>query len=66
MLTREEMWNNWKNEGCREIKKPDETASTSSMSFNVDDKPPPAKRERKMLGDCLREANSQGKFFLGK
>lgn len=58
MLSREEMWNNWKNEGCKEFKKPDESASN--------DKPPPAKKERKLLGDCLRDASRQGKFFLGK
>ncbi|XP_061390453.1 THO complex subunit 1 [Musca vetustissima] len=57
MLQREEMWNNWKNDGCKEFKKPEESVS--------DDKPPPAKRERKTLGDCLRDANRQGKFFLG-
>uniref|UniRef100_A0A1A9VLK4 Death domain-containing protein n=1 Tax=Glossina austeni TaxID=7395 RepID=A0A1A9VLK4_GLOAU len=56
MLTREEMWNNWKNEGCKEFKKPDES---------VISEPPPAKRERKPLGDCLRDATRQGKFFLG-
>lgn len=58
MLQREEMWNNWKNDGCKEFKKPEENIS--------DDKPPPAKRERKTLGDCLKDANRQGKFFLGK
>lgn len=64
MLTREEMWNNWKNEGCKEFKKPDDV--TPSSTTNAEDKPPPAKRERKTLGDCLRDANRQGKFFLGK
>uniref|UniRef100_A0A1I8PR36 Death domain-containing protein n=1 Tax=Stomoxys calcitrans TaxID=35570 RepID=A0A1I8PR36_STOCA len=57
MLQREEMWNNWKNDGCKEFKKPEEITS--------DDKPPPAKRERKTLGESLKEANRQGKFFLG-
>lgn len=58
MLTREEMWNNWKNEGCKEFKKPEDSTQ--------DDNPPPAKKERKTLGDCLKEANRQSKFFLGK
>ncbi|XP_037827957.1 THO complex subunit 1 [Lucilia sericata] len=57
MLTREEMWNNWKNEGCKEFKKPEDSL--------MEDSPPPAKKERKTLGDCLKEANGQSKFFLG-
>lgn len=58
MLTREEIWNNWKNEGCKEFKKPEESS--------LDESPSPAKKERKTLGDCLKEANRQSKFFLGK
>ncbi|XP_065354292.1 THO complex subunit 1 [Calliphora vicina] len=57
MLTREEMWNNWKNEGCKEFKKPEDSS--------LDENPPPPKKERKTLGDCLKEANGQSKFFLG-
>ncbi|XP_060646521.1 THO complex subunit 1 [Drosophila nasuta] len=60
MLHREEMWNNWKNDGCKEFKKPEEA------EINEDDaKPPPAKRSKRPLGDCLRDAARNGKFFLG-
>lgn len=58
MLSREEMWNNWKNDGCKEFKKPDESIT--------EDHPPAAKKERKTLGEYLKEANKESKFFLGK
>nr|XP_016935953.2 THO complex subunit 1 [Drosophila suzukii] len=60
MLVREEMWNNWKNEGCKEFKKPEEPAANEE-----DSKPPPTKRPRRALGDALRDAARNGKFFLG-
>ncbi|EDV43764.1 uncharacterized protein Dana_GF18644 [Drosophila ananassae] len=60
MLVREEMWNNWKNEGCKEFKKPEEPATADE-----DLKPPPTKRPKRPLGDSLRDAARQGKFFLG-
>ncbi|XP_055851554.1 THO complex subunit 1 [Episyrphus balteatus] len=56
MLQREEMWNNWKNDGCKEFKKPDS---------NEEGYKPPSKRQKKSLGDNIKEANRQGKFFLG-
>ncbi|XP_017082274.1 THO complex subunit 1 [Drosophila eugracilis] len=59
MLVREEMWNNWKNEGCKEFKKPEEPAASD------DDLRPPTKRPRRALGDALRDAARNGKFFLG-
>ncbi|XP_017130732.1 THO complex subunit 1 [Drosophila elegans] len=60
MLVREEMWNNWKNEGCKEFKKPEEPAPNEE-----DLKPPPSKKPRRPLGDALRDAARNGKFFLG-
>ncbi|KAL7727469.1 hypothetical protein ACLKA6_017584 [Drosophila palustris] len=60
MLQREEMWNNWKNDGCKEFKKPEEPEPTEDEA-----KPPPAKRSKRPLGDCLRDAARNGKFFLG-
>ncbi|XP_033246037.1 THO complex subunit 1 [Drosophila miranda] len=60
MLVREEMWNNWKNEGCKEFKKPEDPPSNDE-----DNKPPPAKRPKRPLGDSLRDAARNGKFFLG-
>ncbi|XP_054726053.1 THO complex subunit 1 [Anastrepha obliqua] len=71
MLTREEMWNNWKNDGCKEFRKPDEAEadnSTNKDAGNADGtpaKPPAAKRSKRTLGDSLREAHRNGKFFLG-
>ncbi|KAH8310254.1 hypothetical protein KR044_000228, partial [Drosophila immigrans] len=60
MLHREEMWNNWKNDGCKEFKKPEEADGNEDET-----KPPPAKRSKRPLGDCLRDAARNGKFFLG-
>ncbi|XP_064549731.1 THO complex subunit 1 [Drosophila montana] len=60
MLQREEMWNNWKNDGCKEFKKPEEPEPSED-----DAKPSPPKRSRRPLGDCLRDAARNGKFFLG-
>lgn len=60
MLQREEMWNNWKNDGCKEFKKPEEVEPCEDEA-----KPPPAKRSKRPLGDCLRDAAHNGKFFLG-
>ncbi|KAH8294853.1 hypothetical protein KR018_003764, partial [Drosophila ironensis] len=60
MLVREEMWNNWKNEGCKEFKKPEEPDAGDEEL-----KPPPTKRPRRPLGDSLRDAARNGKFFLG-
>ncbi|EDV91583.1 THO complex subunit 1 [Drosophila grimshawi] len=60
MLQREEMWNNWKNDGCKEFKKPEEPEPSQD-----DSKPTPAKRSKRPLGDCLRDAARNGKFYLG-
>lgn len=58
MLNREEIWNNWKNEGCKEFKRP-EIASQSS----VNEKTP--KKGRKLLGDLVKDYRKNGKFYLG-
>ncbi|KAH8409875.1 hypothetical protein KR222_011855, partial [Zaprionus bogoriensis] len=63
MLQREEMWNNWKNDGCKEFKKPEQSEPESTEDADV--KPPPAKRPKRPLGDCLRDAARNGRFFLG-
>ncbi|KAH8361698.1 hypothetical protein KR200_003225, partial [Drosophila serrata] len=60
MLIREEMWNNWKNDGCKEFKKPEEPVANEEEV-----KPPPAKKSKRPLGDSLRDAARNGKFFLG-
>lgn len=60
MLQREELWNNWKNDGCKEFKRPElPAASTEDVSK------PPAKKLRRNLGDSTRDACKQSKFFLG-
>lgn len=45
ILKREELWNNWKNEGCKEITRPEGY-----------DKKVPEQRKRKMAGDLIMEA----------
>lgn len=67
MLSREELWNSWKNEGCKEFKRP-EAASSSSSTGGEDPSPPPRtalKRPRRTLGDLIRDSTKQGKFFMG-
>jgi THO complex subunit 1 len=54
ILKREELWNNWKNEGCKEITRPDGY-----------DKSMPEPKRRKMAGDLIRDATNAGKFDLG-
>ncbi|XP_058059329.1 THO complex subunit 1 [Anopheles bellator] len=78
MLTREELWNSWKNEGCKEFKRPEAvlddaapavaaTSGTSGSSVGASPGTgrPPAKRPRRPLGDLIRDATRQGKFFMG-
>ncbi|XP_053681306.1 THO complex subunit 1 [Anopheles nili] len=79
MLMREELWNSWKNEGCKEFKRPeavlDEGSSgtgTASGATSSSATPassgggrPPAKRLRRPLGDLIRESTKQGKFYMG-
>lgn len=54
LLKREEMWNSWKNDSCKEIQRPEGNKL----------EPPKAKRPR-MLGDVIAEATKSGKFELG-
>uniref|UniRef100_A0A182NG63 Death domain-containing protein n=1 Tax=Anopheles dirus TaxID=7168 RepID=A0A182NG63_9DIPT len=79
MLMREELWNSWKNEGCKEFKRPeavlDETgastvpctggSATTGSALSTGSGRPPAKRPRKPLGDLIRDATRQGKFYMG-
>ncbi|XP_049530173.1 THO complex subunit 1 [Anopheles darlingi] len=92
MLTREELWNSWKNEGCKEFKRPEAvlddgapasgtgtttstgtgaaaqtvgSSSSSGSSSTATSGRPPAKRPRRPLGDLIRDATRQGKFFMG-
>lgn len=80
MLAREELWNSWKNEGCKEFKRPEAAgtgasaaaaaaAATASGSGSGEDVSPPVrlpqKRTRRPLGDLIRDSTKQGKFFMG-
>lgn len=58
MLSRDEIWSNWKNDGCKEFKRPD------LVSLQSVDKSTP-KKSRKLLGDLIRDYRSNGKFYLG-
>lgn len=59
ILKREEYWNAWKNEGCPPFKRPHADAKESEET-----KKP--KRQRRRLGDIMKDANGSGKYFLGK
>lgn len=58
LLKREEMWNNWKNDSCKEIQRPE--GSKTEMAA-----PTVARKKHKMLGDVIAEASKVGKFELG-
>lgn len=57
MLRREELWNNWKNEGCKEFKRPESKEEIGKIA---------AKRPKKLLGDLAKDAYRNKKFYLGK
>ncbi|XP_063708120.1 THO complex subunit 1 [Culicoides brevitarsis] len=56
MLMREEIWSSWKNEGCKEFKKPEQATDT---------KPQTGKKPRKLLGDLIRDYTNSGKVYMG-
>lgn len=62
MLQREEIWNNWKNEGCKEFKKPETVQPTGDVPI----KPSVSKKPRKLLGDLVRDYAKNGKVYMGK
>ncbi|CAH1154374.1 unnamed protein product [Phaedon cochleariae] len=55
ILSREELWNGWKNDSCPEIKK--------TLSAQSDE--PRVNTEKPLLGDIIKEAHQQGKFYIG-
>jgi THO complex subunit 1 len=57
ILKREEMWNSWKNDSCKEIQRPD-----GNQPKTTEEKPV---KKRKMLGDIIADATKAGKFDLG-
>jgi THO complex subunit 1 len=64
MLSREELWNSWKNEGCKDFKRPEQSA-LSDTEVEGGSAPRP-KKPRKLLGDQIWDYNKQGKFYMGK
>lgn len=59
ILEREKYWNAWKNDGCPAFKK-------IVSEDNDGDEPPKRKRQRRMIGDIIRDAQSAGKYHMGK
>ncbi|CAG9865113.1 unnamed protein product [Phyllotreta striolata] len=57
VLSREELWNAWKNDSCPEIKK-----TLPQQSEQQEKRTNP---ERPLLGDIIKEANDQGKYYIG-
>lgn len=57
MLKREELWNNWKNDGCKEFKRPGPPIEEQAVV--------PIKKEKLNLGDHIRDATRQNKFYMG-
>nr|CAG4649179.1 EOG090X0324 [Scapholeberis mucronata] len=70
ILKREELWNNWKNDGCPEFKPSIQLNSTevSKDAGNGEKKAPVVARPRRMkrsLGDQIREASKRKKCVIG-
>ncbi|XP_056629583.1 THO complex subunit 1 [Diorhabda sublineata] len=57
LMHREELWNAWKNDSCPEIKK------TLPQPVEVSESKKDA--DKRLLGDIIKEANNQGKYFIG-
>lgn len=66
LLKREEMWNTWKNDSCKEIQRPiwtmpEPTEDSEGAKVVV----PTLAKKRKLLGDTIADATKAGKFDLG-
>ncbi|ENN77692.1 hypothetical protein YQE_05766, partial [Dendroctonus ponderosae] len=57
ILKREELWNSWKNDGCPEIKK--------LLPQSEPAEAPKPKKATMLLGDLVKDANKDGKFYIG-
>lgn len=78
ILNREELWNSWKNDGCpgslRQKYKYiyDFTSFFNSSEIKKVQSAPIESPEKKMelkkplLGDIIKEANSQGRYYMGR
>ncbi|KAL3284462.1 hypothetical protein HHI36_018623 [Cryptolaemus montrouzieri] len=57
ILSREEYWNAWKNDGCPEFKKQSVLTEPLEKSQN--------KSSRPLLGDLIKQANKDNKYYMG-
>lgn len=68
ILKREELWNNWKNEGCKEFKlsmlsQTVEASQNGDLSAVISR---PGSRGKKPLGEIMRESVKKNKRIIGK
>lgn len=73
MLNREELWNNWKNEGCKEFQQSISSqnvdasqngAETTTKSAAIGR--PGSHHGKKPLGEIIRESMKKNKHIIGK
>nr|CAH7768225.1 unnamed protein product [Callosobruchus chinensis] len=55
VLSREELWNAWKNDSCPEMKKVIPVVEPEKRKES----------QKPLLGDILKEANKEGKYYMG-
>ncbi|CAH0381746.1 unnamed protein product [Bemisia tabaci] len=65
IFQREEHWNNWKNEGCAEFKKPEPPAVMDEKSDFELTKNRTKKTDSRLLGDIIKGAAEKKQFYLG-
>ncbi|KAK8732913.1 hypothetical protein OTU49_006648, partial [Cherax quadricarinatus] len=73
ILKREEMWSEWKNEGCPEFKKPEgyekrkvkQNGKVEEQKEDGDTKSSKKLRQKRKVGDIIRDADSKNKFSMG-
>ncbi|KAK6626388.1 hypothetical protein RUM43_006699 [Polyplax serrata] len=58
ILSREELWNNWKNEGCPEFKKPGNIEEKDLTKLKV-------RGKKRTIGDRIKDAAHQKKYYMG-
>ena len=63
LLSREEFWNNWKNEGCPELK--ENTETETSLKFIEEHSRGFISRKRARLGDYVKNASISNKIIIG-
>ncbi|XP_071543849.1 THO complex subunit 1 isoform X3 [Panulirus ornatus] len=73
ILKREEMWSEWKNEGCPEFKKPEgyerlkakQSGKGEEQKEDGDYRSSRMVRQKRKVGDVIRDADSKNKFSMG-